>query len=81
MDKTSSPKEPKRPNEPKDAMPETDVAPNQEALQAYERFLERGIGEYDSLSEWIAEERRLRSRLRPSVDEPHNGKPKDSGSR
>ena len=52
----------------------------QRALREYERFLERGLGEHDSLSEWLATERELRSRLRPPSSTPSGAGPGDSSS-
>lgn len=54
--------------------------PESRALREYERFLERGLSEHDALSDWLATERELRSRLRrPGATAP-GFEPDDSGS-
>ena len=43
---------------------ERDVSPERSTLREYELFLAQGLGENDSLSDWLAKERQLRDRLR-----------------
>jgi len=72
----------KPPNAPDDATApgEHENSAYQRALGEYERFLERGLGEHDSLSDWLATERELRSRLRPPTSTSPGSGPRDNSS-
>jgi hypothetical protein len=62
------------------AATEHDVSDEQGAVQAYEQFVARGIGENEALSDWLATERNLRRRLSRATDAARGIAPRDGDS-
>jgi hypothetical protein len=51
------------------------------AVREYELFVAQGIGENESLSDWLTKEHELRRRLRLSTEEARTIEPQDGEAR